>query len=190
MKMSPPIILLTGPSGAGKSTIAHILLTKRPIRLKKFVTYTTRPKRPGERNGTDYWFVTRTTFEEDIAQNVFFEWANVYGNYYGSSRREMERQLKGRTPILIVIDVQGMRTLKKLYPNTFVIFLDAPRENLRHRLEERGNDLKDLKRRLATIAKEERLKRLADIVIVNEEGKLPQTVARVVRVIRRAVAAS
>jgi guanylate kinase len=186
VKVSPPIVLLTGPSGAGKSSVADTLLKTRPIKLKKFVTCTTRSKRPGERHGREYWFLTRKAFEKGIAKKQFFEWANVYGHYYGSSRLEMARLLKGRLPILTIIDVQGMKTYKKLYPNTIVIFLDAPKRDLEHRLEARHPDPKDLKRRIAMITREEKLKRLADVVITNRNGKLQQTVRAVTRTIKNA----
>jgi len=173
-----PIIIVTGPSGAGKSTVAEKLFERQKLPLRRFITCTTRAKRPGERHGREYWFLSREEFEADIAKDFFFEYANVYGNYYGSSKKEMERLLKGRKAIFMVIDVQGARTVKKLFPQAFVVFLDAPKASLVHRLEERGTDPKDLKRRSAKIATEEKFGEKADLVIVNEDGELTQTIAK------------
>jgi guanylate kinase len=184
MKTPPPLIILTGPSGAGKSTVAEQILSRKKVPLRRFVTCTTRPKRPGERSGRAYWFMTREAFEHDFSAGLFYESAEVYGNLYGSSSREMDRLKRGRTPILMIIDVQGMKTIKTQQPDAFVIFLDAPKTNLQHRLEARNSDPKDLKRRMAMVAKEERLKRLASICIVNEEGNIAQTVKIVEKTIQ------
>ena len=181
---TPPIIILTGASGAGKSTVADILKKDHPIQLKRFVTCTTRAKRPGEKQHTDYHFLTREAFEARIAKGDFFEWANVYGNYYGSSKSDMTKQLKKKAPMLLIVDVVGMKTVKKLYPNTFVIFLDVPPNHLQNRLTDRSTDPKDLKTRLAKIAKEQRFRAFADLVIENRQGKLPATIRQVTKAIR------
>ena len=178
-----PLIILTGASGAGKSTVADVLKKEHPIPLSRFVTCTTRAKRPGEKQHQDYHFLTRAAFEARIAKGDFFEWANVYGNYYGSSKSDMAKQLKKKAPTLLVLDVFGMKTVKTLYPNTLVIFLDVPRDHLKGRLEDRSTDPKDLKTRLAKIAKEQGFKRFADLVIENKQGKLPATIRQVTKAI-------
>jgi guanylate kinase len=183
MKRSPRIILLTGPSGAGKSTIAKRLLADPTLALQKFVTCTTRPKREGEEEGKDYWFMTRDEFETRLADEVFFEHAEVYGNYYGSSKEVMNELLQGDKNLLIVIDVQGFKTVQKLYPNTYVIFLDAPKASLIHRLEDRGTDPDDLKRRTDQIDEEELDRQLADVVVQNEDGQIDKTFEQVREII-------
>jgi guanylate kinase len=180
----PPIILLTGASGAGKSSVLDILLKKRGLPIVKFVTCTTRPMRPGERNGREYHFLTHEAFEQEIANDRFYEWANVYNNYYGSSKTEMSRLLKGKKAIVMILDVQGTKTMKHHHPEAIAIFIDAPTASLRTRLKERGSDMNDLKRRLAEIAKEKRFKSKADVVILNRDGDLKQTIEQVERVIR------
>lgn len=183
----PPIILLTGASGAGKSSVSDILLKEKKLPLVRFITCTTRPKRPGEKDGKDYWFLTRKDFEAKIKQNGFYESAEVYGNYYGSSKEEMERRLKGKKTIVMILDVQGTRTIKKHHPEAIAIFIDAPTASLRHRLIERGADMNDLKRRLAEIATEKRFKSKADVVILNNDGDLQKTVSQVRSIIQKAL---
>lgn len=175
----PPLIIITGPSGAGKSSIADAILKRGRIKLRKFVTCTTRNKRPGERNGKDYWFVTPERFDADVKDGWFFEHAPVYGNGYGSSKREMERLIKGRIPILMVLDVQGTRTLKRAYPDAFVVFLQSPKRDLIRRLQERKSDPKVLERRLAAMEKELEGRGIASAVIRNPDGELAKTVRTV-----------
>jgi len=186
----PPLFIITGPSGAGKSTVVDAILKVKSQKskvksLRKFVTCTTRPKRPGERNGKDYWFLTRQRFERDIKDGWFFEHAEVYGNLYGSSRREMEKLLKGRTPVIGILDVQGAKTVKKLYPDAFVIFLDAPKACLVRRIRTRHVAPAELKRRIAKMEKEKKFKKTFDLVIMNSDGKLDATIKKVETAIKR-----
>lgn len=183
----PPIILLTGASGAGKSTVLDELLKDKKLPLVRFVTNTTRAKRPGEKHGKDYWFLDKEAFEGEIKHGTFYEWAHVYDNYYGSSKKEMARLLKGKKAIVMILDVQGTRTIKKHHPEAIAIFIDAPTVSLRHRLKERGTDITDLKRRLAEIAKEKKYKAKADVTILNKDGTLKQTVSQVKQLIQDAV---
>jgi guanylate kinase len=180
----PPIILLTGASGSGKSSVLDALLKDKKLRVIRFVTNTTRPKRPGERHGKDYWFLDKKTFEAQIKKRTFYEWAHVYDNYYGSSKTEMARLLKGKKAIVMILDVQGTKTIKRHHPEAIAVFIDAPTASLRRRLKERGSDITDLKRRLAEIAKEKKYKPKADVVIVNKDGDLRKTVLRVKQLIR------
>lgn len=178
-----PIILITGASGAGKSTVRDRLLADKSLPAVKFITCTTRAKRPGERDGRDYWFFDHDTFTKKIEAGEMYEWALVYDNYYGSSKGEMERLAAKKKAILMVVDVQGMRTLKKAHPEAIAIFLDAPLRSLEHRLEGRGTDPKELSLRLRAYAKEEKARKLADHVIVNRDGQLRRTLATVRKII-------
>lgn len=170
------LFVLTGPSGAGKSSVAKALFSRYPESLQKFITCTTREPRPGEQHGKDYWFLSPAEFEQRKAEQGFFEWALVYGHSYGSSTAEMERVLAGEKPVLIILDVQGAKTVKHLYPQTTLLFLDAPKNSLLQRLEERGTDAEDLKRRAAKIDEEERFRGQADIIISNADGELEQAI--------------
>jgi guanylate kinase len=185
---SPAVILITGPSGAGKSTLAEKLLARKKITLRRFVTHTTRSRRTGERHGRDYWFVERNAFERDLKKNFFFEHASVYGNLYGSSKKEMTRLLAGKKQVLVIIDVQGAKTIKKLQPDSFILFIDAPQDALVRRISTRSMDPKELQRRIAKMTAEEKLRDLADVVLVNEDGKLATTVRRAESAIKRFLA--
>ncbi len=179
-----PIFILTGPSGAGKSSVLDRLLKRKALRLKRFVTTTTRPKRIGERHGRDYWFVDEKTFLAERRRGAFYESAQVYGRWYGSHKQEMRRLKALDRPIILILNVDGAKTLKRLEPSSIVIFLDAARGELVRRLKARGTAMNDLKRRIATITKEERFRKKADVLIMNESGDLSRTVARVAALIR------
>lgn len=171
----PLLIILTGPSGSGKSTILDLLKARKPFPFQRFITCTTRAKRPGEKNGTDYWFVTREDFEQDLKKNRFFESAEVYGNYYGSSKKEFERLATSKKPILMVLDVQGAETMKRAVANTFIVFLDASKKALTDRLKKRGTDAAEMKRRTDQLTEEEMHRGIADTYIKNKEGEIEET---------------
>ena len=171
----PLLIILTGPSGSGKSTILDMLKARKPFPFQRFVTCTTRAKRPGEKNGKDYWFVTREDFERDLKKNRFFESAEVYGNYYGSSKEEFERLKDTKKPILMVLDVQGAETMKRVIPNTFIVFLDASKKALTDRLKKRGTEAAEMKRRTDQLTEEEMHRGIADTYIKNKEGEIEET---------------
>ena len=180
-----PLFLITGPSGAGKSTVMTRLLKFRTLGLRHFVTTTTREPRRGEQNGHDYWFTTREEFEREVKRGNFYEWAEVYGNYYGSNKREMMRLQHLRQPIAMVVDVQGAHTIKGLIPDAVVIFIDAPKKNLIDRLKARGSAIQDLEARLKKLQHEETFRGEASVAIVNEDGRLTETVALVAKEIKK-----
>ncbi|MCC7356962.1 AAA family ATPase [Candidatus Uhrbacteria bacterium] len=173
------LFVLTGPSGAGKSSIAHALFAQPELRIEKFITCTTRKPRLGEKHGKDYWFINEADFKKQIAENGFFEWAHVYGHYYGSSVQEMKRVLQGSNTVLIILDVQGAKTIKLLYPETTIIFLDASKDSLIHRLEARGDSAEDIDRRMERFEEEKRFRSLSDFTIVNADGDLAAAIESV-----------
>lgn len=185
METRPPLFLVTGPSGAGKSTVMTQLLRRRSLGLQRFITTTTRAPRRGERSGRDYWFITPAEFEALLAQDAFFESANVYGHYYGSNKQELARlEAKGQ-PIIYIIDLQGAQTMKRLLPHATVIFVDAPREQLIQRLKNRHGELTDIERRIQSIDKEQSMHQVGDVVVLNEDGRLKQTVDTIASMIRQ-----
>ena len=123
--MNPFPIILSSPSGGGKTTIARELLRRRGD-LGYSVSCTTRAPRPGEVDGTDYYFVSRTTFLEERENDAFAESAQVHGNLYGTLRREVERVLKGGRHVVMDIDVQGARQFARAFPQSVLVFVLPP----------------------------------------------------------------
>ena len=182
--MSAPLFVLTGPSGAGKSTILDRMILHPPFPFERLVTMTTRQPRLGEVSGRDYLFVSRDAFEKDIAAGNFFEWAEVYGHYYGSNKNELLRLQAGTKPIVLTLDVQGAMTIKRTYPESCVIFIDAPRENLLERTSKRNMGAAETERRVQRIEAESMFKAEADVVIMNKDGELDAAASRVAEEIK------
>ncbi len=136
------VFIISGPSGAGKSTLIHRVMKENPD-LAFSVSHTTRPPRPGEVDGKDYYFVTHEAFQKLIKENAFLEWAEVYGELYGTSKREIERLHNLGKDVVLDIDVQGARqVMNKLERDRWVsIFILPPDlDTLKHRLVSRGKD--------------------------------------------------
>jgi len=147
MQTKGKIFIISGPTGAGKTTFSQRLRTLPDI--ERVVTYTTRSPRDGEKNGIDYNFVSIEDFEIMISQNEMLEYAQVYKNYYGSRKKDVEAILKKGKSVLFAIDVQGAMTLKKLYQDSVLIFLVPPSLSvLKQRLLKRGDDIKITEERL------------------------------------------
>ena len=147
---------------------------KKDKNLVQSVSYTTRQPRPNEVQGKDYFFVTKSEFQKIKRQNGFLEWANVFGRYYGTPKREVQEQLDRGRDVLLLIDVQGAKKVKKLMPDAVFIFLTPPsREELHRRLRRRGTEsAREINRRFRVAFKELHLlndMRLCDYRIVNRE---------------------
>ncbi len=175
--MRGKIFIITGPSGVGKTSIATELLKRRP-RLKKLVTYTTRPIRPGETNGVSYHFVDEATLTSMQNAGELFESARVYDTLYGSKKSDVEALLHAGNDVLFVIDVQGAKTIQQDHPETVVIFIDAESdEALMKRLEARDQGKTvNLEERLQAIQNERVYGASCQHRVVNQEGKLTETV--------------
>lgn len=136
------LFILAAPSGAGKSSLIKALLEKysdSPLQVS--VSHTTRKPRPGEVDGQHYHFVSREEFEDLIEQGVFFEYAEVFGNYYGTSRVTIEQTLDKGIDVFLDIDWQGARQVKALLPDTCTVFILPPSTDvLQQRLTSRGQD--------------------------------------------------
>ncbi|TMG34613.1 MAG: guanylate kinase [Chloroflexi bacterium] len=134
------LIVISGPSGVGKDTVLRRLFELAP-ELRYSVSYTTRPKRPGEIDGQSYRFVTEPEFLDLIAKKEFLEWAKVYDHYYGTSRRQVEDALKRGEDIILKIDVQGAAFVKRRKPDGLFIFITPPStDELLNRLTGRNTE--------------------------------------------------
>ena len=132
--------VITGPSGVGKGTLIRLLLEQVP-ELRLSVSATTRPPRPGETHGVDYWFLSEEEFDRRIEEGDFLEWAGYAGRRYGTLRSEVQRTLDGGTPVVLEIEVQGARQVREAMPEAVQVFIAPPSpEVLRQRLIGRGTD--------------------------------------------------
>jgi guanylate kinase len=169
--LSPGLLLvLSAPSGAGKTTLAR-MTEKRFPEAEFSVSYTTRSPRGQEVDGRDYHFVDTLTFQQMIERNEFVEWAEVHGNFYGSSKRVIEASNRPGGIAVFDIDVQGGTAIKRKYPDAVCIFILPPSmEELERRLRSRGTDSDDVVRRrmLAARAECEKGVQAYDYLIIND----------------------
>ena len=136
----PSLFVIAAPSGAGKTTLVHALVKKHP-ELRFSISYTTRQQRANEADGVDYLFVDRETFESLRQQGEMLEWATVFDNFYGTSRRQVEQHLDDGHSVILEIDWQGARQVREAMPDCVTIFILPPSHaELVRRLEGRGTD--------------------------------------------------
>lgn len=171
-------LVLAGPSGAGKTTIARQLVGRFP-EFAFSVSATTRTPRAGEKDGRDYDFVSRETFEAMVEKDELVEWAEVHGNLYGTPRRNLEEAMASDRYVVLDIDVQGARQIRERTPEAVLVFVFPPSaEELRRRLASRGTEpWEEVRRRLRTAERELEQGGDFDYIIANEE--LEQAVSRV-----------
>ncbi len=163
------VIVISAPSGTGKSTLIRRLL-RTVSGLTFSVSHTTRPPRPGERDGREYFFVGRAEFRRLIRAGEFVEWARVFGHYYGTSRRQIEQaQAQGRD-VVLDIDVQGHRQVRRSLPDAVSIFILPPSySELERRLRRRHSEEPQvIARRLAAARREVRCWKEYDYLVVND----------------------
>ena len=138
--MSGLLFVITAPSGAGKTSLIDAVL-KEDSGLRLSISYTTRPPRPGEQNGREYHFVDNATFDSMLAAGEFLESANVYGNRYGTSRNVVRDLLAGGADLILEIDWQGARQVRRAFPQCVGVFILPPSvEELERRIRVRGKD--------------------------------------------------
>lgn len=168
--MKPPgcLFVFTGPSGAGKSTICRALV-KEVAGISFSVSHTTRPPRPDESDGRDYYFVSEDEFGSLLKKGRFVEHATVHGFRYGTSRDQLDEKA-GRGDVILDVDVQGASQLRKRYPGAASVFILPPSlDELRKRLVARGyNEQEDIERRVSQAEAEVRAAADFDYFVVNE----------------------
>jgi len=164
------VFIISAPSGSGKSTLVSRLLAMDPHVLFS-VSYTTRKPRGHEVDGQSYHFIDREDFENRLARGEFMEWAEVFGNYYGTHRGILDRAIKEDKDLILDIDVQGARQLRESIPEAVTIFILAPsRQILEKRLRRRSEDAEPvIRRRLFEAAEEIRNYDKYDYVLVNDD---------------------
>ena len=181
------LFVLSGPSGVGKDAVLS--------RMKELgsdfhytITATTRPIRPGERDGVDYIFMSDDDFRRLIAEDGLLEWAEVYGNLYGVPKTQVTEALEHGRNVLLKVDVQGAATVKSLYPESLLIFLAPPSmDSLDSRLRERGTEQGEaLCIKLRTAREEMEAAAWFDYQVVNHDDHLDEAVAEIVRLVSEA----
>jgi guanylate kinase len=162
------LFVVAAPSGAGKSSLVKALL-ELDSHLAVSVSHTTRPPRGQEQHGREYWFVDRPTFQRMVDHGDFFEWAEVHGNLYGTSRSGVEHRLARGEDVVLEIDWQGAVQIKTLFPDAILIFILPPSwDELRQRLQRRGEDAPDvIEQRMVNARQEVAQARHFDFVIIN-----------------------
>ena len=162
------LFCVAAPSGAGKSSLVKALL-ELDSRLDVSVSHTTRAPRGQEQNGREYWFVDEPSFRAMIDREEFFEWAQVHGHLYGTSRKAIEARLERGEDVVLEIDWQGALQIKQLFPHAVLIFILPPSwEELRQRLTRRGEDRPDvIETRMVNARLEVAQARHFDFVIIN-----------------------
>ena len=149
------LTVITGPSGVGKGTLVKLVLERNPS-IWLSVSATTRSPRDGEQDGVSYFFHSRARFDALVAEGGLLEWAEFAGNCYGTPRRPVEDQLAEGRPVLLEIELEGARQVRRSFPDAFQIFLAPPSfEELERRIRGRGTDSEEAIRRRLTRAQDE-----------------------------------
>jgi len=163
------LYVVSAPSGAGKSSLVKALL-ELDARLMVSVSHTTRAPRGQEQHGREYWFVGQDEFQAMIDRGDFFEWAQVHGNRYGTSKAAIEQRMAQGSDVVLEIDFQGAIQVKRIFPNAVLVFILPPSwEELRSRLERRNEDSAEtIELRLQNAAQEMEHAKAFDFVIINE----------------------
>ena len=171
------LFIISGPSGAGKGTICKRLIDETKVEIS--VSMTTRQPREGEVDGKSYYFTTKEDFLKEVEAGGFLEWAEVYGNYYGTPKAKVEEKLAAGIDVVLEIDIQGALNVKEAYPEGIFIFILPPSmAELRKRITGRGSETEEsLKLRLSQTLKEISYIDKYDYCVVN--GELDEAVTRV-----------
>lgn len=179
------MIVVSGPSGAGKSTLIRAALDALPDHLAYSVSATTREPRDGEVNGRDYIFLSRDEFERWIEEGDFLEWAEYSGNLYGTPEHRVEELLESGLSVILEIELQGARQVRRKRPDAVMVFVRAPSlDETRRRLTDRATETDEaLERRMRTALKEVAAREEFDYEIVNSD--VEESTREIVDLLRR-----
>ena len=171
MKREGMLVIISGPSGSGKGTVVKELIKQDCFALS--VSATTRSPRPGEMDGIHYYFYDKETFEKMKQQEELLEWAEFCGNYYGTPKKYVLKQMAEQKNVILEIEVQGALQIKKIYPDCILIFMIPPDEKeLRKRLTERGTeDEQTIDRRMNRAIEEMEFIPQYDYIVINDTVK-------------------
>jgi guanylate kinase len=164
-----PVFVVTGPSGAGKGTLIQLVLPRFP-ELALAVSATTRARRPGEEDGTHYWFLDRDEFDRRVDEGAFLEWVDYVGNRYGTLNSEIDRlRAEGRAPLL-ELETDGALRVKRRVEGAVTVFVTAPLDELERRLDERATESSGvIEERVAMARQQLELSDQFDYVIRNDD---------------------
>lgn len=181
------LIVISGPSGSGKGTIIKEVMKKIPDLIYS-VSYTTRPKREGEIEGKDYFFISKDEFEKLIDEDFFIEWAKVYDYYYGTSKEFVLNNLNDNKDVILEIEIQGAKKIREIYDKKNVIFIFiAPPDfkELEKRImnRKRGETEEEIKKRMNFAKKEIEESKNYDYIIINDN--INKAVKKIVNIINK-----
>ncbi|MBN1779404.1 MAG: guanylate kinase [Candidatus Buchananbacteria bacterium] len=178
------LFIISGPSGAGEDSVIEAL--QKEIEFNRVVTTVTREIRPGEKEGKPYHFISVEKFKKMIENDEFVEWAIVYDNYRGCTKKEITRLEKLNKPILWKVDWQGVKTIKKHFPNAIAIFISPSSYHvLEERLIKRGREsLTEINKRKQFTKEWLKHKDVYDHVVINYQGKFEETVKKATKIIK------
>lgn len=170
MKRKGVLLVFSGPSGAGKGTVCKALKQGNPV-FRLSISATTRLPRSGEVDGVHYYFLKKDIFKEMIEDGQLLEWAEVYGNYYGTPRRFVQEALEQGNDVILEIDIQGALQVKEKFPEAVLIFIAPPsKTELESRLISRGTDSREeIQKRLSCTVGEMKLASRYDYIVINDE---------------------
>ena len=183
MKNLKKLIILTGPSGVGKGTVVKEILTKdKNIWLS--ISATTREPREGEQEGENYYFLNQEKFKKMIEQNLFLEWAQFAGNYYGTPLSSVNEKINNGLTVLLEIEVEGAKQIKEKFPNSLSIFLLPPdKAELERRIRNRGTEKEEaIKKRLSRANYEISASYQFDFALINQN--VDETAKKIVKLIK------
>lgn len=163
------LFILSAPSGTGKTVLIDRIVSKTP-KIVRSISYTTRPKRPKERNGVDYFFVSPEEFLALRSEGAFLEWVTLFSASYGTSKAFVENQLANGRHVILVIDTEGALKLKEKFQIPTIFLMPPSLEELGRRLQQRGTDSqKSLEERFSKATQEMALSKQYDYIVVNDD---------------------